>query len=53
METLRYVTGASNLKLSNLANANFASMIFEAGGNYSLDFSGELRQDAVVTIEAG
>ena len=54
METLRYVTGASNIKLSNLANANFASMIFRGGaGNYSLDFSGDLRQDAVVTIEAG
>jgi hypothetical protein len=54
MESLRYTTGASNLRLSGLANAHFASMIFRGGaGNYSLDFSGDLTQDAVVTIEAG
>ena len=54
MESLRYTTGASNLKLIGLANAHFASMIFRGGaGNYSLDFSGQLTQDAAVTIEAG
>jgi hypothetical protein len=54
METLRYITGASDVKLSGLANANFTSMIFRSGaGNYSLDFSGELQRDAVVTIESG
>lgn len=54
MTTLRYTTGASNVKLKGLANANFLSMIFRCGaGDYTLDFSGELKRDAVVTIEAG
>lgn len=54
METLRYVTGASNVKLSELGNANFTSMIFRSGaGDYSLDFSGDWQRDAVVTVESG
>jgi hypothetical protein len=54
METLRYITGASSVKLSGLANANFTSMIFRSGaGDYALDFSGELQRDAVVTVESG
>jgi len=54
MDTLRYITGASNIKISGLANANFASMIFRSGaGDYTLDFSGSLQRDAVVTIESG
>jgi hypothetical protein len=54
MDTLRYITGASNVKISGLANANFASMIFRSGaGDYTLDFSGSLQRDAVVTIESG
>jgi len=43
MSVLRYETGASNVELSGLANANFATMFFNGGaGNYTLDFSGEL-----------
>jgi hypothetical protein len=54
METLRYITGASSVKLSGLANANFTSMIFRSGaGDYTLDFSGALQRDAVVTVESG
>jgi hypothetical protein len=54
METLRYTTGASNVELSGLANANFTSMIFRSGaGDYTLDFSGELQRDAVATVESG
>lgn len=54
MSILRYETGASNVKLAGLANANFSTLTFSGGaGNYSLDFSGELQRDAVVTIEAG
>ncbi|MBC8332582.1 MAG: hypothetical protein H8E28_11425 [Anaerolineae bacterium] len=54
MTTLRYETGASNLTLSNLANANFETMIFQGGaGSYDLDFSGELQQNCTVFIEAG
>lgn len=54
METLRYTTGASNVQLLGLANANFTSMIFRSGaGDYTLDFSGQLQRNAVVTIESG
>jgi hypothetical protein len=54
MESLRYITGASNVRLIGLANANFSSMVFRGGaGDYVLDFSGELQRDAVVTIESG
>jgi len=54
METLRYITGASSVKLIGLANANFTSMIFRSGaGDYTLDFSGDLQRDAVVTVESG
>jgi len=54
MSFLRYETGASNVTMNGLANANFSSMTFECGaGNYSLDFSGQLARDANISIEAG
>lgn len=54
MSMLRYETGASNVKLRGLANANFSTLAFSGGaGNYTLDFTGKLQRDAVVTIEAG
>jgi len=54
MQALRYETGASNITLRNLANANFNTMIFECGaGNYDLDFSGELQRDSSVFIDTG
>ena len=54
MGMLRYETGASNVTLSGLANANFAMMKFNCGaGNYTLDFSGEFKRDASVSIETG
>jgi hypothetical protein len=54
MGVLDYSTGASNLTLSNLANANFSTLIFSSGaGNYTLDFSGEFQRDANAKIEAG
>jgi len=54
MDSLRYQTGASNVRLTGLANANFTSLIFRGGaGNFRLDFSGELQRDGVVTIESG
>jgi hypothetical protein len=54
MSILRYETGASNVKLTGLANANFSTLTFSGGaGNYTLDFSGKLQRDAVVTVEAG
>lgn len=54
MATLRYETGASQATLSGLANANFRNMDFRSGaGDYTLDFSGELQQDADVRIKSG
>ena len=54
MDTLRYTTGASHVELSGLANANFEDMVFKGGaGSYQFDFSGELKRDATVTIDAG
>lgn len=54
MSILRYSTGASDVKLTGLANANFSTLTFSGGaGNYTLDFSGDLQQDAVVTIDSG
>jgi hypothetical protein len=54
MDTLRYDTGASSVTLLGLSNAHFERMRFKGGaGSYMLDFSGELQQDADVTIDAG
>lgn len=54
METLSYKTGASTVKLEGLANANFTTLTFDGGaGDYTLDFSGTLQQDASVKITAG
>ena len=54
MDTFRYQTGASSIKMTGLANANFNNLIFRCGaGSYQLDFSGELKRDATVTIESG
>jgi hypothetical protein len=54
MDTFQYKTGASSVELRGLANANFSSMEFKSGaGSYTLDFSGELKRDASVNIDAG
>jgi hypothetical protein len=54
MDTLRYDTGASKAILSGLANANFREMDFRSGaGDYRLEFSGALQQDANVSIKSG
>jgi hypothetical protein len=54
MKLFHYETGASNVSMTGLANANFASMEFTGGaGNYTFDFSGQLRRNASVIIEAG
>jgi hypothetical protein len=54
MELLRYETGASNVSLTNLGNANFSALEFTCGaGNYTLDFNGELKKDASVRISTG
>lgn len=54
MSVFNYSTGASNVKMSGLANANFKLLDLSAGaGDYTLDFSGDLQQDATINIEAG
>ncbi len=54
MSLFRYETGASTVKLSGLANANFNTMIFNSGaGDYTLDFSGTLKRDATITVSSG
>lgn len=54
MSVFRYETGASNVKLTGLANANFSSLFFNGGaGNYTLDFSGNLQKDATARLETG
>jgi hypothetical protein len=54
MALFRYETGASNVKLTGLANANFSTMIFNSGaGDYTLDFSGSLKRPATITVSTG
>jgi hypothetical protein len=54
MKLLRYDTGASNVALTGLGNANFASLEFNSGaGNYTLDFTGGLKRDGSVHVTSG
>lgn len=54
MNLLSYETGASQVELKGLANANFSILKFIGGaGNYSLDFSGDLQHDAAASINTG
>ncbi len=54
MSVLQYSTGASDVKLTGLANANFTTMTFSGGaGNFTLDFGGDLQRDAVITVDFG
>jgi hypothetical protein len=54
MSLLNYETGASNVSLTGLGNANFASLVFHSGaGNFTLDFTGGLKRAGSVNIETG
>lgn len=54
MSLFTYKTGASNVTLSNLGNANFSTLSFESGaGNYTLDFGSKLLRDGSVTVRSG
>jgi N-terminal domain of toast_rack, DUF2154 len=54
MSVFHYETGASDVKMRGLANANFDMMDFSSGaGDYTLDFSGELKHDGSVKISSG
>ncbi len=51
---LSYKTGASNVTLKHLGNANFGTLVFESGaGNYKLDFGGTFQRDGSATIRSG
>lgn len=46
--------GASELKIKGLGNANFDELSFDGGvGDFTLDFSGELKHKAYVDIDVG
>jgi hypothetical protein len=54
MTVLRYETGASQVELKGLSNANFSTMLMSSGaGDYTLDFSGDLKRDATITVSTG
>ncbi|RIK32321.1 MAG: hypothetical protein DCC56_00500 [Anaerolineae bacterium] len=54
MAEFNYTTGASDVRIEGLANANFERFIFNSGaGDYTLDFSGTLQRDATVSIDSG
>jgi len=54
MTSFHYSTGASQVEIIGLANANTESMVFEAGpGSYTLDFSGDLQRDIDIEINFG
>jgi N-terminal domain of toast_rack, DUF2154 len=54
MSLLRYSTGASNVSITGLGNANFSSLEFDSGaGNYTLDFSGQFQRNGSVHIGTG
>jgi hypothetical protein len=54
MSRMSYSTGASEVTLTGLANANLSTFEFDGGaGSYTLDFSGELQRDASVNVDSG
>lgn len=54
MTSFIYKTGASNVTLNKLSNANFEKMDFESGaGSFTLDFAGELQKNADIRITSG
>jgi hypothetical protein len=54
MSLLSYSTGASQVSVTGLGNANFTNLEFNSGaGNYTLDFSGQFQRNASVHIGTG
>ncbi len=54
MTLFSYNTGASEVTISGLANANTSLVTFDGGvGSYELDFSGTLTKDMQVNLDAG
>jgi hypothetical protein len=54
MDELTYKTGASDVELLGLGNANTRNIYFDSGvGSYTLDFSGDIQNDMFVRIQSG
>jgi len=54
MSKFTYATGASNVELHGLGNANVSQIEFSSGvGDYTLDFNGENSTDCNVHIKSG
>jgi hypothetical protein len=54
MDEFTYKTGASNVELMGLGNANTKNIHFDSGvGSYTLDFSGDIQNDMFVRIQSG
>lgn len=54
MDTFSYKSGASQVNLLGIGNANASHFKFDGGaGDFTLDFSGELQQDLDVDINSG
>ena len=54
MEELTYKTGASDVELIGLGNANVKDVYFDSGvGSYTLDFTGDLQDDMEVRANSG
>jgi len=54
MRRLQYKSGASQVSLIGLGNANVGQVTFESGaGSYTLDFTGEVSRDISVKISSG
>lgn len=54
MSLFTYSTGASDVELHGLGNANLSELRFSSGvGSYTLDFSGENTKDCDVSIKSG
>ena len=54
MDSFNYKTGASQVKIYGIGNANTSQFTFDGGaGDYTLDFSGTLKQDLAVNVTSG
>ena len=54
MDELNYKTGASDVELLGLGNANVKEIYFDSGvGSFTLDFSGDLQNDISVRANSG
>lgn len=54
MESFSYETGASNVKITGIANSDTDEFNFSGGaGNFTLDFSGTLKRDMRADLEGG